>query len=98
MPSKRVLIEGFTDSTGTDEVNQPLSAARAQAVKDYITSKGVPDANVEATGMGSKQPVASNDTAEGRAQNRRVELLVREGKTEMQPPAPAPEPAPPATP
>ncbi len=84
MPTKQILVEGFTDNTGTDAVNQPLSEARAMAVKDSLTSQGVPEARVQVKGMGSNQPIANNDTIEGRATNRRVELVVIEGSAELQ--------------
>jgi outer membrane protein OmpA-like peptidoglycan-associated protein len=90
MPNKQILVEGFTDNTGTDAVNQPLSEARARAVKDSLTSQGVPEPRVQVKGMGSNDPIASNDTIEGRATNRRVELVVLEGSAEMQDRGPTP--------
>jgi OOP family OmpA-OmpF porin len=75
---ERVVVEvaGHTDSVGSDAYNQGLSERRANAVKDYLTSKGVTATRLTARGYGEAQPVASNDTDEGRAENRRVELIV----------------------
>lgn len=75
---ERVVVEvaGHTDSTGSDAYNQGLSERRANAVKDYLTSKGVKASRLTARGYGESRPVASNDTKEGRAENRRVELIV----------------------
>ena len=73
-PEMEVEVQGHTDNKGTAEYNQWLSEKRAQKVKDYLVSKGVDPSRLEAKGYGFTQPVASNDTAEGRAQNRRVEL------------------------
>jgi OOP family OmpA-OmpF porin len=75
---ERVVVEvaGHTDSTGSEEYNQGLSERRANAVKDYLTQKGVTATRLSARGYGEAQPVASNDTKEGRAENRRVELIV----------------------
>ena len=75
-PSLHVSIEGHTDSVGGDEYNQTLSEHRAQAVRDYFVQQGVPSAAVEAHGFGKTEPIASNDTSEGRQQNRRVELVL----------------------
>jgi outer membrane protein OmpA-like peptidoglycan-associated protein len=70
----RVQVTGHTDNTGGLSVNRRLSRERADAVRSYLVSKGVPEARLTARGVGPEQPVASNKTAEGRAQNRRVEL------------------------
>ena len=67
---------GFTDNTGTDAINIPLSANRAKAVADYLVSQGLAGDHVTSSGSGSADPIAGNDTAEGRAQNRRVEITV----------------------
>jgi outer membrane protein OmpA-like peptidoglycan-associated protein len=75
-PSLHLAVEGHTDSVGTDEYNQNLSEQRAAAVRDYFVQQGIPAAAVEAHGFGKTEPIASNDTAEGRAQNRRVELVL----------------------
>jgi len=73
--SIRVQVTGHTDNTGSLAVNRRLSLARAQAVRTYIISKGVAEDRLTARGMGPDQPIASNRTAEGRGQNRRVELI-----------------------
>jgi outer membrane protein OmpA-like peptidoglycan-associated protein len=75
-PTLRLEIEGHTDSVGTDALNQTLSERRADAVRGYLVQQGVPTASVTAVGFGKTRPVASNDTAEGRQLNRRVELVV----------------------
>lgn len=69
-------VEGHTDSTGSDEYNQQLSERRAASVKAQFAKAGMPPANIRAVGRGESQPVASNDTPEGRAQNRRVVIIV----------------------
>lgn len=76
-PSVNVIIEGHTDSQGTEEYNERLSVRRANAVKDYLVKLGVAANRLTAQGKGESQPVASNDTEEGRAENRRVELLTQ---------------------
>ena len=63
-----------TDNTGSDAINQPLSENRAAAVKDFLVSKGVASKRITTQGLGSKSPVATNDTEAGRTQNRRVEV------------------------
>lgn len=75
-PGLQIQVEGHTDSVGSDEYNQRLSEQRADAVRDYLTEQGVRGGSVTAVGFGKAQPVASNDTAAGRQQNRRVELVV----------------------
>jgi outer membrane protein OmpA-like peptidoglycan-associated protein len=74
---KLVSIEGFTDSRGADDMNMKLSQDRANAVKDYLISQGVKPEKVRSIGRGEANPVASNDTPEGRANNRRVEIVVQ---------------------
>lgn len=71
-----VTIEGHTDSVGSDASNQALSEKRAAAVRDYLVSRGVPAGRMTVTGLGETTPVATNDTAAGRQQNRRVELVI----------------------
>lgn len=71
-----VDVYGHTDSTGSDAYNQALSERRADAVASYLVSRGVESARLEALGYGETQPIASNDTVEGRSQNRRVEIKV----------------------
>jgi len=75
-PSLHVAVEGHTDSIGSDDYNQNLSEQRAEAVRDYFVQQGISSANLEAHGYGKTEPIASNDTAEGRQQNRRVELVL----------------------
>lgn len=75
-PSLHVSVEGHTDSVGGDEYNQSLSELRAQAVRDYFVQQGISSSSVEAHGFGKTAPIASNDTPEGRQQNRRVELVL----------------------
>jgi len=71
-----VIVEGHTDSVGTDAYNQKLSQRRAEAVRKYLVEHGIPSNRISTEGFGESRPVASNDTADGRAQNRRVELHV----------------------
>jgi OOP family OmpA-OmpF porin len=71
-----IIAVGHTDSVGSDKYNQKLSIRRAEAVKSYLVSKGVDAKRVYTEGKGEKQPVATNKTAAGRAQNRRVEIEV----------------------
>jgi outer membrane protein OmpA-like peptidoglycan-associated protein len=75
-PTLKVAIEGHTDSVGSDEYNQHLSEQRAEAVRDYFVQQAVSADAVTARGFGKTQPVASNDTSEGRQRNRRVELVL----------------------
>lgn len=75
-PAMSIMISGHTDNVGTDAYNQKLSERRAVAVKDYMASKGVDETRMTTEGKGEVAPVARNNTAEGRAQNRRVELTV----------------------
>lgn len=71
-----LTIVGHTDSTGSDAINNPLSENRAGAVSAYLQSKGVAASRISTVGRGATQPIASNTTPEGRAQNRRVEILI----------------------
>ncbi len=75
-PSLRLAVEGNTDSIGTEAFNQVLSEQRAEGVRSFLTGQGVPESSTTATGFGKTRPIASNDTAEGRQQNRRVEMIV----------------------
>jgi outer membrane protein OmpA-like peptidoglycan-associated protein len=105
-PDLRLEIDGHTDSTGSDSYNQQLSERRAASVRDYVTHQGIPVSSVAIQGFGKTQPVASNATAAGRRQNRRVELVVSgevigskigsdsDAPTQTQTPAAAPVPAP----
>lgn len=78
-PDAKFTVEGHTDSQGSAEFNKDLSERRAQAVKDYFVSKGISEGNIEAVGYGEDRAVASNDSPEGRANNRRVEVVLPEG-------------------
>lgn len=71
-----IIIYGFTDSTGTVAYNQTLSEQRAASVKSYLSSKGLSTARISTTGLGVNDPVATNDTPEGRSENRRVEFTI----------------------
>lgn len=78
---QQLLIEGHTDDMGSNEYNQELSERRAQAVKNYLIEKGLEAERIQALGFGEEQPIATNTTEEGRAENRRVEFnLVQEGQ------------------
>ena len=71
-----VVISGHTDNTGNDAINDPLSERRAESVANYLKSKGVSGKRLTTVGSGSRQPVATNETSEGRQQNRRVEVVI----------------------
>jgi outer membrane protein OmpA-like peptidoglycan-associated protein len=73
----KLVIEGYTDSRGSDAKNQVLSLARAQAVRSYLITHGVADDKVAAVGMGESNPIADNKSTEGRANNRRVEIVIQ---------------------
>ena len=75
-PGLSLKVEGHTDSVGSEEYNQLLSEQRASSVRDFLVQQGVPDHSVTSRGFGKTQPAATNDTAEGRSKNRRVELVV----------------------
>jgi outer membrane protein OmpA-like peptidoglycan-associated protein len=75
-PSLMLAVEGNTDSVGTEAYNQELSEQRAEGVRSYLTQEGVPESSTTAAGFGKTRPIASNETSEGRQQNRRVELIV----------------------
>lgn len=77
-PYSDVRIVGHTDSTGSDAVNNPLSVDRAASTRNYLVNRGVDGRRIAIDGMGERYPIASNDTAEGRARNRRVEIFVGE--------------------
>ena len=83
-PETDVQIFGFTDDTGTLEVNQRVSDGRADAVKNYLIHSGVAASRLSAQGIPMKDYVASNATAEGRAQNRRVEIYITANKQMIQ--------------
>ncbi|HEY8945860.1 MAG TPA: OmpA family protein [Polyangiaceae bacterium] len=71
-----ILVEGHTDSRGADSMNQELSQGRANAVRSYLVSRGIAAEQIRAVGKGEEQPLTTNDTAEGRANNRRVEIVI----------------------
>lgn len=73
-----VNIIGHTDSSGNDALNQPLSLQRAQTVRDYLAARGVPASQMTVAGRGSREPLTGNDSEQGRARNRRVEILLSE--------------------
>jgi len=75
-PTLMLAVEGNTDSVGTEQFNQTLSEKRAESVRSFLTKEGVPEASTTAEGFGKTRPIASNDTVDGRQQNRRVELIV----------------------
>ncbi len=75
-PGLKLQVEGYTDNVGSDEYNQKLSEQRADGVRDYLESQSVKDANITAMGYGKSDPIADNSTAQGRAENRRVQLVV----------------------
>jgi outer membrane protein OmpA-like peptidoglycan-associated protein len=76
-PDSTIVVEGHTDAQGTEAFNLDLSTRRAQAVRDYLASHGVAQDRIRAEGLGFSRPVADNKTAEGRANNRRVEIVVQ---------------------
>jgi outer membrane protein OmpA-like peptidoglycan-associated protein len=75
--AEKFVVEGHTDSRGSDTTNQDLSLRRAQTVRDYLVDRGVPSEKIKAVGYGKTRPVADNATAEGRANNRRVEIIIQ---------------------
>ena len=76
-PGTTILVEGHTDSHGSKVLNLELSQRRAQAVRDYLAAQGIAPERIKAEGLGFTRPVANNKTAEGRANNRRVEIVVQ---------------------
>ncbi len=86
-PAIDVSVDGHTDGIGSEEYNQRLSERRAQAVRDYLAHKGISPSRLRTRGFGKSEPVASNDTEEGRAQNRRTELnVIGESRANAEPP------------
>jgi OOP family OmpA-OmpF porin len=77
-PNAKVSLVGYTDSIGSDAYNEKLSVRRANSVKDYLVAHGADGARIEATGRGKADPIADNKTEQGRALNRRVEILILE--------------------
>jgi len=93
-PDRSIVVEGHTDDRGSDATNQQLSQKRAESVRSYLQQRGVPPEQMRAVGRGESQPIASNDTAEGRANNRRVEVIVEPAPGERRTGAIAPSAAP----
>ena len=83
-PKNRIVVQGYTDSTGSDAINQKLSTARAKAVYDYLLGSGLKTLSIKYVGYGPANPVASNDTEEGRAANRRVVLAITANEKDLQ--------------
>jgi outer membrane protein OmpA-like peptidoglycan-associated protein len=77
-PDSKIVVEGYTDSQGTASSNQELSDHRARSVRDYLVSRGIAGDRVTAQGLGWTRPIADNASAEGRANNRRVEIVVKQ--------------------
>ena len=83
-PNIEIVVVGHADSSGNDAINEPLARNRAASVRDYLVSRGVNAARIQTEGRGSREPIASNATAEGRARNRRVEIFLAE-RAQQQP-------------
>ncbi len=79
-PDREIMIQGFTDAKGDEEKNRMLSQMRAEAVRQYLGERGVPQDRLRAVGRGESDPIASNDTPSGRASNRRVEIVLDSGE------------------
>ena len=75
-PDSTIIVSGHTDTTGNDAINNPLSVNRASSVESYLESQGISNSRITSRGYGSRQPIASNATEAGRAQNRRVEIAI----------------------
>jgi outer membrane protein OmpA-like peptidoglycan-associated protein len=97
-PDLKLQVEGYTDNIGSDEYNQKLSQQRADAVRDFLVAQGVQAGNITSTGYGKAQPVADNSTSAGRAQNRRVQLVVSGNAIGVQEQAPTQQNSQPAAP
>jgi OmpA-OmpF porin, OOP family len=82
-PERSVRIEGHTDSAGSEETNQSLSERRAQAVREALLARGLPAERIATLGYGEARPIAGNDSAGGRQQNRRVEIVLSDAKGEF---------------
>jgi outer membrane protein OmpA-like peptidoglycan-associated protein len=89
--SSHVKVEGHTDSTGSAHINDPLSQKRAQAVADYLESKGVASDRIMAQGVGKQDPVSHAHDTEGRALNRRVDIMIEPAEGSGKAPAPGPQ-------
>lgn len=97
-PGLKLQVEGYTDSVGSDDYNQKLSENRADAVRNFLITQGVPQDNITSTGYGKANPVADNTTAAGRAKNRRVQLVVSGNAIGITESSPTATPAPATTP
>jgi len=87
-PNLQLQVEGYTDNVGSNDFNQALSEKRADAVRDYLASQGVNEAKISATGYGESDPIADNSSSAGRAENRRVQLVVSGNSIGVQESAP----------
>ena len=87
-PNLKLQVEGYTDNVGSDQFNEKLSQQRADAVRDYLASQGVNQTNISAAGYGESDPIADNATSQGRAENRRVQLVVSGNSIGVQESAP----------
>lgn len=83
-PKNRIVVQGYTDSTGSDAINNKLSTQRAKAVYDFLLGSGLKTMSITYVGYGSSNPIATNSTAEGRAQNRRVVLQITANEKDLQ--------------
>ena len=77
-PSMEVRIVGHTDSTGSDAINNPLSVNRAQSARNHLVSRGVDSGRIAIDGRGAREPIADNNTEQGRARNRRIDIFLAE--------------------
>lgn len=82
-PKNRIVVQGYTDSTGSDAINNKLSTQRAKAVYDFLLGSGLKTQSITYVGYGSSNPIASNATADGRAQNRRVVLSITANEKDL---------------
>ncbi len=80
---KKIVVEGHTDSRGSDSTNQPLSLNRATAVENYLISRGVDPTKISAVGIGSSRPLVDNNSPENRANNRRVEIVIQNARVSV---------------
>ena len=83
-PKNRIVVQGYTDSTGSDAINNKLSKARAKAVYDFLLGSNLRTKSISYVGYGSSNPIASNKTAAGRAANRRVVLAITANEKDLQ--------------
>lgn len=83
-PKNRIVVQGFTDSTGSEEFNKKLSQQRAQAVYNFLIGSGLKTLSITYVGFGETNPIASNDTEEGRSKNRRVVLSITANEKDIQ--------------